>query len=119
MLRSLFCVNVIQTQAMQRRNFPSILLYGFGLALALSLMFNGFQLYEQSRQRSIYEYELVNSVQPEDFVAWQQQLSDCKRANQQKDSLIRQLGQSPNAPPGLAITAQRNLIRPKASRKTK
>jgi hypothetical protein len=104
---------------MQRRNFPSILLYGFGLALALSLVFNGFQLYEQSRQRSHYEYELGNSVHSEDLVVWQQQLSDCKRANQQKDSLIRQLGQAPNAPPGLVVTAQRNLNGTKPNRKTK
>ncbi|RCR66545.1 hypothetical protein [Larkinella punicea] len=94
---------------MQRRTFPSILLYGFGLALALSLVFNGFLLYEQSRQRMIYEYELGNSIPPVDLVVWQQQLLDCKRTNQQKDSLIRQLAQGPNAPPGQIVTPQHPL----------
>ncbi len=92
---------------MQRRDFPSILLYGFGLALAFSLVFNGFLLYEQSRQRSIYEYELGNAVHPVDRMVWQQQLSDCNRANQQKDSLIHRLEQAPNAPPGQVVTVQR------------
>jgi hypothetical protein len=91
---------------MQRRNFPSILLYGFGLALALSLVFNGFLLHEQSRLRSTYEYELGNSVHPLDLVVWQQQLSDCKRDNQQKDSLIGQLKQAATAPPGQAVIVQ-------------
>lgn len=91
---------------MQRRNFPSIVLYGFGLALALSLAFNGFQLYEQSQQRSLYEYELANSVHPEDLVAWQQQLAECKRANQQKDSLIHHLEQVP-APLSQKVSVRR------------
>lgn len=91
---------------MQRRIFPSILLYSFGLALALSLVFNGFLLYEQSHQRSIYEDEVGGSVQPAEDLAWQQQLSDCKRANQQKDSLIHQLEQVPNLPPGQVATFQ-------------
>ncbi|WP_019991298.1 hypothetical protein [Rudanella lutea] len=52
---------------MQRRNIParrseSILLYGFGLALALSLAFNGFLLIKQSHTRSIYEYEMRNTT---------------------------------------------------------
>lgn len=94
---------------MQRRNFTarrsdSILLYGLGLALTFSLLFNGFLLYEQSRQQRIYESGLGNSANPMDMVIWQQQLSDCKRANQQKDSLILQLAHVPNAPPGRAIT---------------
>lgn len=98
-------------QAMQRRYFSarrsdSVLLYGFGLALALSLVFNGFLLHEQTRQRSIYEYELSNPVHPIEHVVWQQQLSECKRANQQKDSLIRQLELAPNAPPGKAVIVQ-------------
>jgi hypothetical protein len=92
---------------MQRRYFPSILLYGFGLALALSLVFNGFLLYEQSHQRSIYEYEFPNSGQPVDNMVWQQQLSDCRRANQQKDSVIYRLEQAPNAPPpGKTVAVQ-------------
>jgi len=89
---------------MQRRDFPSILLYGFGLALAFSLMFNGFLLYEQSRQRSIHEYELGYSVHPVDLEVWQQQLSDCKRASQQKDSLIHRLEHIPSQ----VVTAQSN-----------
>ena len=99
---------------MQHRNpsllrSDSILLYGFGLALALSLLFNGFLLYEQSHQRSLYEYEFGKADHPADVVVWQQQLADCTRANQQKDSLIRQLVQIPNAPPpNQAVTVQRN-----------
>lgn len=89
---------------MQRRNSPSILLYCFGLALAFSLVFNGFLLYEQTRQQSLYEYQLGNSVHPVDLVVWQQQLSDCKRANQQKDSLILQLEQVTSASFGQAVT---------------
>lgn len=92
---------------MQRRHFPSILLYGFGLVLVLSLVFNGFLLYEQSHQRNIYEDDLGSSGHMVDNVIWQQQLSDCKRANQQKDSLIRQLEQVPNAPPDKVDTVQR------------
>ncbi|GAB2533879.1 hypothetical protein [Spirosoma aerophilum] len=87
---------------MQRRNFPSILLYGFGLALALSLGFNGFLLYEQSQRLSLYEYEAGYSAHPVDMMVWQQQLSDCKRANEQKDSLISHLEKTPNAPPDQA-----------------
>ncbi|MCX6215464.1 hypothetical protein [Spirosoma sp.] len=91
---------------MQRRNFPSILLYGFGLALALSLGFNGFLLYEQSHQLSLYEDELGYTVHPVDLVAWQQQLSECKRANQQKDSLISRLEQLPTAHSGQTVITQ-------------
>lgn len=109
MSERLLCHEATQTQAMQRRNFPSILLYGFGVALTFSLMFNGFLVYEQSRQRSIYEYELGNLVHPADLEVWQQQLSDCKRANQQKDSLISRFEQSLNIPPGRTVTAQRTL----------
>ena len=94
---------------MQRRNFSvqrsdSILLYGFGLSLALSLAFNSFLLYKQSRLRNSNEYELGSSAFPMGYVAWQQQLSDCRRANQQKDSLIQRLEHPPNAPPGKVIT---------------
>ncbi|HAK77206.1 MAG TPA: hypothetical protein DCR35_21270 [Runella sp.] len=84
---------------MRRHYFPSILLYGLGLTLAVSLSFNGFLLYKQMRQRSLYEFEWVNAATNMDAVIWRQQLSDCIRINQQKDSLIRQLAQSPNAPP--------------------
>jgi hypothetical protein len=87
---------------MQRRNFPSILLCGFGLALILSLGFNGFLLYEQSRRLGLNDYELGYTVHPVDLVAWQQQLSECKRANEQKDSLISQLEKTPAAPPDQA-----------------
>ncbi|GAB3276184.1 hypothetical protein GCM10027347_49830 [Larkinella harenae] len=84
---------------MQRRSFPSILLYGFGLALAISLVFNGFLLREQTRRQNLEEYGLGNTIDPVEHVLCQQQLLDCMRANQQKDSLIRRLTQSPNAPP--------------------
>ncbi|GAB3927669.1 hypothetical protein [Larkinella terrae] len=90
---------------MHRRNFPSILLYGFGLALALSLVFNGFLLYQQNHRRSLSEYELDHSVNLLDHDEFQQQLSDCMRANQQKDSLIHQLEHPPN-PTGSAVLGQ-------------
>lgn len=66
---------------MQRRIFPLILLYGFGLALALSLVFNGFLLYEQIHPKS----PLPNDS------GYQRQLLDCVRSNQHKDSLIHRL----------------------------
>lgn len=91
---------------MQRRTFPSILLYSFGLALALSLVFNGFLLYKQSHQQNMYEYELSSSAQPVEQIVWQQQLSDCQRTNRQQDSLIRRLEQVSNAPPGQSIAVQ-------------
>ncbi|WP_020595766.1 hypothetical protein [Spirosoma panaciterrae] len=94
---------------MQRRYFPSILLYGLGLALALSLVYNGVLLYEQNHLRNAYEYGLTNSIHPLDRVDWQQQLLECKRANQQKDSLIRQLEQAPNAPPNKVTTFRHAL----------
>lgn len=82
---------------MQRSNFPSILLYGFGLALALSLFFNGFLLYKQGHHRhaSYYELGLTNSARPLEQDACQQKLSAYLRVIQQKDSLIRQLEQAP------------------------
>ncbi|GAB3573759.1 hypothetical protein GCM10027578_35290 [Spirosoma luteolum] len=73
------------------------MLYGFGLVLAVSLAFNGVLVFEQSRQRSHYESELSNAVQPVDYLVWQQQLSDCRRANLQKDSVIYRMQQSPPA----------------------
>lgn len=91
---------------MQRRNSPSILLYSFGLALALSLLFNGFLLYEQSRQRSLTEYELGDLFHPAEQAVWQRHLSDCLRANQQKDSLIRRLEPMPNSPPGQPVSLE-------------
>lgn len=92
---------------MQRRNFPSILLYSFGLALTLSLGFNGYLLREQTNPRSIYESESGNAANPVEHVVWQQQLSDCERANQQKDSLINRLEKAPGALPGQPIIVQR------------
>lgn len=76
---------------MHHRSFPLILLYGFGLALALSFAFIGFLLYEQNRRVFVQESQLVNVERPIDVLNWQQQLSECRRANEQKDSLIRQL----------------------------
>lgn len=80
---------------MQRRIFPSILLYSFGLALALSLVFNGFLLYQQIRPQSPCP-EVPGSASVFEDAGYQRQLSDCQRANQQKDSLIHQLEQAPN-----------------------
>ncbi|WP_128548120.1 hypothetical protein [Larkinella soli] len=87
---------------MQRRHFPSVLLYGFGLALALSLVFNGFLLYERSRRPGWYDDEFSHAAGPAETGLWQQELTDCRRANLQKDSLIRRLEQLPDAPPGQA-----------------
>ncbi|MBB3836583.1 hypothetical protein FHS57_000565 [Runella defluvii] len=84
---------------MRRHYFPSILLYGLGLTLALSLGFNGFLLYQQTRQRSLYEFELASVASSVDNVYCRQQLSECIRHNQEKDSLLRELVQHPNAPP--------------------
>jgi hypothetical protein len=93
MLWSVLCVEELQTQAMQRQNFSlrqsnSILLYGFGLALVLSLLFNGFLLYERSRQRNLTEYEFSHSIHRAEQQLLLQQLSDCKQANRGKDSRI-------------------------------
>lgn len=74
---------------MRRHYFPSILLYGLGLTLAVSLSFNGFLLYEQTRQRSLYEFELANATTNMDAMSCRQQLSECIRNNQQKDSLLQ------------------------------
>ncbi|MCY7357428.1 MAG: hypothetical protein LH609_08135 [Rudanella sp.] len=90
---------------MQRRHSPlgrtdSILLYGFGLALTLSLVFNGFMLVEQNHRANRYDYEIGSSVNPVEHGVWQQQLSECQQANQLKDSVIRHLEKVSNAPPG-------------------
>ncbi|MFN8356027.1 MAG: hypothetical protein U0Y10_16345 [Spirosomataceae bacterium] len=76
---------------MPRRTFPSFLVYGFGLALALSLVFNAFLLFEQNRQQTHYENELRNSVNVAENELYHHQLSDCLRTMQQKDSLISSL----------------------------
>lgn len=88
----LLCVNKTQTQAMQRRTFParpadSILLYGFGLALVLSLVFNGFLLVEQTHRVSLYDDEAGRTISPMELFV-RQQLLDCQQANQPKDSRI-------------------------------
>jgi|GEM_PF-3569222 len=90
------------------RRSESILLYGFGLALTLSLAFNGFLLHEQSRHQLIsYEYGNGKSDQSVDTTIWQQQLSDCAQASAQKDSLIHWLEHTPSAPPGRSAVIQR------------
>ncbi len=85
---------------MQRRYSPlrwsdSVLLYGFGLALALSLLFNGFLLYQQSHHPNIYDYDLGSSTHVADQRALEQQASDCKQADQQKDTRIGGSAASP------------------------
>lgn len=86
---------------MQRRHSPlkrtdSILLYGFGLALALSLVFNGFLLVKQNHRINTYEDEIGSSIRPLEDGLWQQQLSECQQANQLKDSVIHHLEQTSN-----------------------
>jgi hypothetical protein len=84
---------------MQRQNSPlrrsdSILLYGFGLALALSLLFNGFLLFEQSRQRITYDYEAGTLGRPAEQLR-QQTNSAPETASLQKDSRIVGSANSP------------------------
>lgn len=82
----------------------SVLLYGFGLALAFSLLFNGFLLYEQSHQHSVYDYEVGTPLDP---AVSQQQLSDYRRDIPPKDSLTLGSKQVPNSPAGQSAAAQR------------
>ena len=83
---------------MQRQTSPLILLYGFGLALVVSLAFNGFLLFRQTHRVSLYEYEASTSVNSADSGVWQQQLSDCRQASQVKDSVIHRLELVSNTP---------------------
>lgn len=90
---------------MQRRYFPysathSILLYGLGLALTLSLLFNGYLLYEQGLRRNRNDTELGSAAYTLSTAVWQQQLSDCQLASQRKDSLIHRMEELSHAPPG-------------------
>lgn len=90
------------------RESASILLYGLGLALTLSLVFNGFLLHEQSRNQQVsYDYGLSKSDHSANLIVWQQQLSDCARSNEQKDSLIHRLEHPPNAPPNQSAIVRR------------
>ncbi len=96
---------------MQRRPSPlkrtnSILLYGFGLALALSLVFNGFLLVEQNHRVNIYDYEIGSSINPVEHGVWQQQLSECQQSNQLKDSLIHHLEKISSTPPGERVNGK-------------
>lgn len=92
---------------MRRRIFPSVLLYGFGLALALSLWFNGYLLLEQGRLPGPGDDDADGPTRFSGQVAWQRQLSECQRANQHKDSLIHRLEQLPGA-----LSAQTGNARP-------
>jgi hypothetical protein len=83
---------------MQRRQFPSVLLYSFGLALSISLSFNAFLLFEQSHYRERVAYDLAAYQHPVDYRVWEQ-LSACQQANLEKDSLIQQLRQPLGAAP--------------------
>ena len=105
---------------MQRRNFPAsaadlILLYGFGLALLLSLVFNGYLLYNQCLQPRLSEYQAGYGAYALPSEVWQQQLSECQRDNQQKDSLIHQLVQSSDSLPERAEGLSRQFNVSKAS----
>ena len=97
----------MQRQNSSAQRSDSILLYGFGLALTLSLAFNGFLLHEQSRHQNIlYEYGL-GTGHPADVIVWQQQLSDCARSNEEKDSVIYQLEHVSTVLPGQPSIVQR------------
>lgn len=85
------------------RRSDSILLFGFGLALALSLAFNGFLLYKQSQRQRLHKYETGSAVQAVDELVWQRELSDCQQVNQRKDSLIARLEKAPKMPPVQAV----------------
>jgi hypothetical protein len=93
----LICVFNMNTN-LRRRYSPSILLYGLGLTLLLSLGFNGFLLYQQSHRQSMYEYDTARQADRDSLVL-QQQLLECNWANQQKDSLIRYLRQAARTSP--------------------
>ena len=77
MSQRLFCVKAIRTNAMQHQNILSILLYGFGLILALSPVSGKYKLYKQISQRIMYR----NALGILDHLAWQRPLSNGKQAH--------------------------------------
>ena len=74
---------------MLNRQPPHILIYGLGLALMLSLGFNGYLLLNQPY--SLMPAPQATSQAMPERTAWQSQLVACSRSNQQKDSLIHAL----------------------------
>jgi len=78
---------------MRRRQPPTVLLYGLGLALLLSLGFNSFLLIGQSsrQEQRPYPDTLQAGTASARMEALNEQLQGCIRANQQKDSLIQAL----------------------------
>lgn len=81
---------------MRRRQPPTVLLYGIGLALLLSLGFNSFLLIGQRNRLEQHPYpaSIQASTASASMEALNEQLQACIRANHQKDSLIRALGQA-------------------------
>ncbi len=76
--------------------FPYIVLYSLGLALFLSLIFNGYLLYSLSRQEikeSSAESFATTLSQKSSY--WKQQYIECDHNNHSKDSLIRILKHYP------------------------
>lgn len=60
---SLWLICVLKKDTNLRRRYsPTILLYGLGLTLLLSLGFNGFLLYEQSRLQGVCEYQTASPM---------------------------------------------------------
>lgn len=84
---------------MRRRQPPTVLLYGIGLALLLSLGFNSFLLIDQRTrpEQRPYPDTLQAGTASARMEALNEQLQGCIRANHQKDSLIQALEQVSHA----------------------
>ena len=78
---------------MRRRQPPSALLYGFGLALLLSLAFNGYLLVASNRSQPgpLLSAQLQAAKLAMPNAGLQAQLQACTRSNHYKDSLLHVL----------------------------
>jgi hypothetical protein len=82
--------------AMRPRYFPYIVLYGLGLTLFLSLLFNGFLLYNLSGKEVVLAptHSIATTVSQKSSF-WKQQFIECNRHNHAKDSVIQVLRHPP------------------------
>lgn len=78
---------------MPRRQSPTVLLYGFGLVLLLSLGFNFFLLVDKSERQSRRPEQnaTLQATGSADSLFWQDRLQAFSRQIAQKDSLIQAL----------------------------